>query len=386
MTSAIDITKPASGTPTTASVRANFASARAEIEALQAAQQALQAATQPLDATLTALAALLTSADKLIYATGADQFAITTLTAYARGVLAASTASAMRDALGAGSLGGGLFTSADAATARALLSLGSVALLNAVAYGNIQNVSATDRVLGRSSGGAGTIEEIACTAAGRALIDDADATAQRATLGLGSIAVQDAASVSLTGGTINGPAISRAGLSLGGWHASRFHGGQMTVPSSAQSLAIAANTLYVLPFAVGDTATFVRIGIDVVTADAGKSVRLGIYGWNNGLPGARVLDAGVVSVASTGVKEIVISQALPAGMHALALVCDGAPVLRANDLTPTAAFAIGTATPGTADYRMSRGFTYGALPDPWGTPSYGAGSVMLPSIYLRTGT
>tara|TARA_R100001163_G_scaffold4563_2_gene5939 strand:- start:500 stop:2554 length:2055 start_codon:yes stop_codon:yes gene_type:complete len=46
------------------------------------------------------------------------------------------------------------------------------------------NVSATDRVLGRSTAGAGVVEEIACTAAGRNLLDDADAAAQRTTLGL----------------------------------------------------------------------------------------------------------------------------------------------------------------------------------------------------------
>lgn len=45
------------------------------------------------------------------------------------------------------------------------------------------NVSATDKILGRVTAGAGTIEEIACTPAGRALLDDADAAAQRATLG-----------------------------------------------------------------------------------------------------------------------------------------------------------------------------------------------------------
>lgn len=385
MTSAIDITKPASLTPTTASVRANFASAKSEIEALQAEAQALLASKQPLDATLTALAALLTAADKLIYATGADQFATATLTAFARGVLASANAGVMRATLGASTVGGNLFTTADAAAARALLSLGSMALLNTIAYGNIQNVSATDRLLGRSSAGSGTIEEIACTAAGRALLDDANAATQRTTLGLGSIVTQDATAVSLTGGVINGPAISRAGLSLGGWHASRFHGGQATVPSSTQTLTLGANTLYAIPFAVGDTATFVRIAIDVTTADATRSARLGIYGWSNGLPGARLLDAGVVSVASTGIKEIAISQALSAGMYALALVSDGAPVLRANDATPMAAFAIGTATPGTADYRLSRGFTYGALPDPWGAPGYGAGTTILPAIYLRTG-
>lgn len=57
---------------------------------------------------------------------------------------------------------------------------------SAVSYAKIQNVSATDKILGRFTAGAGVIEEIACTAAGRALIDDADATAQRNTLSLGT--------------------------------------------------------------------------------------------------------------------------------------------------------------------------------------------------------
>jgi hypothetical protein len=43
---------------------------------------------------------------------------------------------------------------------------------------------ATDRLLGRATAGAGAVEEITCTAAGRNLIDDADAAAQRTTLGL----------------------------------------------------------------------------------------------------------------------------------------------------------------------------------------------------------
>lgn len=42
---------------------------------------------QPLDATLTALAALVTSADKMIYATGVDTFALNTITAFARTLL-----------------------------------------------------------------------------------------------------------------------------------------------------------------------------------------------------------------------------------------------------------------------------------------------------------
>jgi len=64
-------------------------------------------------------------------------------------------------------------------------SVGTAAVANdAVTYAKIQNVSATDKLLGRSSSGAGDVEEITCTAAGRALIDDASASDQRTTLGL----------------------------------------------------------------------------------------------------------------------------------------------------------------------------------------------------------
>lgn len=58
------------------------------------------AGKQPIDATLTALAALATATDKLIYATGSDTFATTTLTAYIRTLLAAADATAARTILG----------------------------------------------------------------------------------------------------------------------------------------------------------------------------------------------------------------------------------------------------------------------------------------------
>lgn len=53
-----------------------------------------------------------------------------------------------------------------------------------ITYAKIQNVSATDKILGRSTAGAGSVEEIACTSVGRALIDDATVGDQRTTLGL----------------------------------------------------------------------------------------------------------------------------------------------------------------------------------------------------------
>jgi hypothetical protein len=54
----------------------------------------------------------------------------------------------------------------------------------AVTYGKLQNVSAADKILGRASAGAGSAEEIACTSAARALLDDASAAAMVTTLGL----------------------------------------------------------------------------------------------------------------------------------------------------------------------------------------------------------
>jgi len=68
----------------------------------------------------------------------------------------------------------------------------------AVTYAKMQHVSATDKLLGRSTAGAGDPEEIDCTAAGRALLDDATAADQRTTLGLG-----DAATKGVTGSDAN---------------------------------------------------------------------------------------------------------------------------------------------------------------------------------------
>ena len=67
---------------------------------------------------------------------------------------------------------------------------------DAVTYAKIQNVSATDRLLGRSTAGAGDIEEIACTAAARSILDDATVADIRTTLQLGALATLNAVTTS----------------------------------------------------------------------------------------------------------------------------------------------------------------------------------------------
>ena len=54
----------------------------------------------------------------------------------------------------------------------------------AVTYNKIQDISATDVILGRSSAGSGSIEEIVCTSTARSLLSNTSTTAMRTTLGV----------------------------------------------------------------------------------------------------------------------------------------------------------------------------------------------------------
>ena len=60
---------------------------------------------QPLDAGLTSIAALTTAADKMIYTTALDTYAVTALTAFARTILDDANATAVRATLSAAVLG-----------------------------------------------------------------------------------------------------------------------------------------------------------------------------------------------------------------------------------------------------------------------------------------
>jgi hypothetical protein len=90
---------------------------------VQGALAELAAEKEAVDATLTAIAGVTFAADKLLYATGPDAFATTTLTEYARSLLDDTDAAAMRSTLG--------FDAAVRAVALTGLSLASAAAISA---------------------------------------------------------------------------------------------------------------------------------------------------------------------------------------------------------------------------------------------------------------
>lgn len=139
----------------------------------------------------------------------------------------------------------------------------------AITYAKMQHVSATDKVLGRVSTGAGDVEEIACTGAGRALLDDATNSDQRTTLGLGDSATKNV-------GTLTGT-VAAGDHAHGGVYAASSHSHpQSDVTDLSTDLAgkVAANvaiTGATKTKVTYDAKGLVTSGSDATTADVADS-------------------------------------------------------------------------------------------------------------------
>jgi hypothetical protein len=164
---------------------------------------------QPLDADLTAVAGL--GSTGLIARTGAGTMAVRTITAPASGISLTNgdgvsgnpTLALTNDLAAVEGLGTtGLVRRTAANTWSAGTTVATAEITDdAVTYAKIQDVTATDRLLGRSTAGSGVIEEITCTAAGRQLLDDATAAAMLVTLGINPLAIASGGTGATTAAT-----------------------------------------------------------------------------------------------------------------------------------------------------------------------------------------
>lgn len=112
------------------------------------------------------------------------------------------------------------------------------------------------------------------------------------------------------------------------WKAGEYY--QTQVGGQRAPAALGVNCAYAAEFAVPRATTLNSIAIEVTTAAAGSTVRLGLYADNGtGAPGALVADFGTVDSSTTGSKVLAISRTLQPGLYwAVAAARGGAPVIQ----------------------------------------------------------
>jgi hypothetical protein len=176
---------------------------------LDGVTSAIQTQIDSKQATITGGASTIVSsdltADRALVSNGSGKVAVSSVTATELGYVSGVT-SAIQTQIGTKlTASNNLSDVSSASTART--NLGLAIGTNVQAYdAELQAIagltSAADK--GIQFTGSGTAGTYDLTTAGKALLDDADASAQRTTLGLGTIATQNANNVALTGGTITG--------------------------------------------------------------------------------------------------------------------------------------------------------------------------------------
>lgn len=168
-----------------------------------------------------------------------------------------------------------------------------------------------------------------------------------------------------------------------GFQSGRYYGPPYV--STAGTMSIAANVLYVCPFYCPVQTTFTKMSFYCSTLAAGKSIELGVYDNVNGIPEHKEYDCGNISVGSTGLKEITgLALSLAPGWHFLVAASDGTPQIYSFGSTTLIGWLIGNPTlPPAPQLNMTGSWTYSAnaLPSTFGSVTYGT-SVM-PALFLR---
>jgi len=114
---------------------------------------------------------------------------------------------------------------------------------------------ATDKLLGRVTAGTGAAEEVTCTDFAQSLLDDADATAARATLGLGTLATQSGTFSGTSSGTNTGDQNLFSTIAVSGQS-------NVVADAASDTLTLAAGTnIAITTNATTDTVTIATSGL-----------------------------------------------------------------------------------------------------------------------------
>jgi len=183
----------------------------------------------------------------------------------------------------------------------------------AVTYAKIQNVSATDKLLGRSTAGAGSIEEISCTSAGRALLDDVDAAAQRTTLGLGTAALSASGDFETAGAVSTHAALTSSVHGISSFGATLVDDADASVARTTLGLGTISTQASDSVSITGGSVTGIT---DLAIADGGTGASTASVARGNLLPsysgnGSKVL---ALNSGGTDVEWVTQSQVFTAGV------------------------------------------------------------------------
>ncbi|MGH6982432.1 MAG: hypothetical protein ACREFC_14620 [Stellaceae bacterium] len=251
---------------------------------------------------------------------------------------------------------------------------------------------------GASAAGATAANHIGALAITNNLSDVGSAAAARSSLGAAS-AGANGDITSLTGLTTplafseGGCNATSAAACLGnlGMQLGYVSGPYYLAPAITMTSGItlaSANVMYATPFLALAPQTFTKISINVTAGAAGASCEIGVYANAGGKPGSLLVDAGNISVATTGTKEITgVSIPLTPGWWWEAVVCNGTPGLitfgasGAGGGTPWQMGYLSLGSSPNLAYSVSQ--TYGALPSSFGAGALTQSNATGPVVGLR---
>lgn len=177
--------------------------------------------------------------------------------------------------------------------------------------------------------------------------------------------------------------LSALAFGVGRVNSGAWFTGAWTIPGGNGALVV--NTLYAMPFLVGPSTAFDRIGCVATASVASSVVRLGVYLDAGGKPGALDADFGTVNTSGFGTKTLTIAKTY-SGLVWVAAVAQGAAaqttrlgmlsvpfIGNTDDLYASGATAVAYSLTGVS----------GALPGSWGALTRVNAANVAPYVHLR---